>query len=105
NSSARDRAHPQQKWNQSGTRTTHGLMTTETQQRTHGAILKGLKPGDFATLDERPKNGGSLQARKLSTGDVRFYFRYSQLNEATRGSEKLRKAIGVWDPAAPPKMR
>ena len=80
-------------------------MAIETQQTTFGAILKGLKPGDFATLDERPKNGGSLQARKLSTGEVRFYFRYSQLNEETQKSEKLRKAIGVWDPAAPPKMR
>jgi hypothetical protein len=80
-------------------------MTTETQQTTHGAILKGHGPGDFAPLDERPRIGGSLQARKLSTGEVRFYFRYSQLNEETQRSEKLRKAIGVWDPAAPPKMR
>jgi hypothetical protein len=80
-------------------------MATETQQNTNGAILKALAPGEFVTLDERPKNGGSLQARKLSTGEVRFYFRYSQLNEETQASEKIRKAIGVWDPTSPPKMR
>jgi len=80
-------------------------MATETQQTTYGVLLKALSPGDFVTLDDRPKNGGSLQARKLSTGDVRFYFRYSQLNEETQASEKIRKAIGIWDPTAPPKMR
>ncbi len=68
-------------------------------------ILKALVPGEFVTLDERPKNGGSLQARKLSKGEVQFYFRYSQLNEQTGESEKIRKPIGVWDPTAPPKMR
>jgi len=80
-------------------------MATEEPQNTNGAILKALAPGDFVTLDERPKNGGSLQARRLSTGEVRFYFRYSQLNEETQASEKIRKPIGVWDPTAPPKMR
>ena len=47
-------------------------MTAETQQTTHGAILKGLAPGDFATLEERPRNGGSLQARKLSVECIHF---------------------------------
>lgn len=81
------------------------IMQRETNRTTHGDLLKALLPGNFVTLDERPKNGGSLQARKLSTGEVRFYFRYSQLSDETQASEKIRKAIGVWDPTAPPRMR
>lgn len=81
-------------------------LSAQTKRNINAATLKTLAPGDFVTLGERPKNGGSLQARRLSTGAVRFYFRYSQMKVEGEGrtSEKIRKPIGVWDPTAPPKM-
>lgn len=38
--------------------------------------LAALKPGEWAN-DARPHGSGQLQARKLSTGDVAFYYRYT----------------------------
>lgn len=72
-------------------------MATQTKHTTHGATLKALAPGEFVTLESRLKHRGSLQARKLSTGAVQFYWRYSHKKE------KSREPIGVWDPRAPPK--
>jgi integrase len=80
-------------------------MTREASRASSGATLKSLAPGRFVTLEERPRNGGSLQARRLSTGEIRFYFRYSQVTDEAQGSQKFRKPIGAWDPTAPPRMR
>lgn len=38
--------------------------------------LAALKPGEWAN-DTRPHGGGQLQARKLASGAVAFYFRYT----------------------------
>lgn len=72
-------------------------MGTQTKQTTHGLTLKALAPGVFVTLESRLKHGGSLQARRLSTGALQFYWRYSH------EGKKSREPIGAYDPAAPPK--
>lgn len=38
--------------------------------------IAALKPGEWAN-DARPRGSGQLQARKLSGGDVAFYYRYT----------------------------
>jgi integrase len=51
--------------------------------------------GSFLTV-HKLEHGGSLQARRLSTGTVQFYWRYSH------DGRTLREPIGVYDPLAPP---
>lgn len=50
-------------------------MATGKQQLTARG-LAALKPGEWAN-DARPHGSGQLQARKLSTGDLAFYYRYT----------------------------
>lgn len=57
--------------------------------------LSSLTPGRFITL-ERTVAGGSLQARRLSTG-VQFYWRY------TANGESDRIPVGPYDPKASPR--
>jgi integrase len=54
--------------------------------------------GSFQTV-QKLDHGGSLQARRLSTGTVQFYWRYSHAGRT------LREPIGVYDPLSPPKKR
>ena len=61
------------------------------------AALKSLHSGVFITLHSRLDRGGALQARKLSSGAVQLYWRYSLAGKTSR------EPIGVYDPAAPPK--
>lgn len=63
----------------------------------YGEKLKNLGQGEFLTLVGRLDRGGSLQARRLSTGAVQFYWRYSHEGQTSR------EPIGVYDPSAPPK--
>lgn len=63
---------------------------------THGQRIAELKIGQSAVLEKIPA-GGSLEARKLSTGPVTFYWR------RTRDSKTERQPIGHYDPLAPPK--
>lgn len=58
--------------------------------------LRSLPAGSFLTL-ERISAGGSLQARRLSSDAVQFYWRYS-LDGRT-----YREPLGVYDPSSPPK--
>jgi integrase len=58
--------------------------------------LQALPAGTFVTL-EKLEQGGSLQARRLSTGAVQFYWRYA--NEGRTHREPL----GPYDPVSPPK--
>ncbi len=58
--------------------------------------LQALPAGSFVTL-EKLEQGGSLQARRLSTGAVQFYWRYA--NEG----RTHREPIGPYDPVSPPK--
>ena len=58
--------------------------------------LQALPAGTFVTL-EKLEQGGSLQARRLSTGAVQFYWRYA--NEG----RTHREPIGPYDPVSPPK--
>lgn len=58
--------------------------------------LLALPAGAFITI-EKLEQGGSLQARRLSTGAVQFYWRYA--NEGRTHREPL----GPYDPVSPPK--
>ncbi|WP_428505146.1 hypothetical protein [Roseateles sp.] len=58
--------------------------------------LLALPAGTFITI-EKLEQGGSLQARRLSTGAVQFYWRYA--NEGRTHREPL----GPYDPVSPPK--
>lgn len=62
----------------------------------HGAAIKALMPGQFATL-EKVEPSGSLEARRLSTGTVKFYWRF------TFASKTTRVEIGPYDSKLPPK--
>jgi len=61
------------------------------------AAIKSLDGGAFVTLHSRLDRGGALQARKLSSGAVQLYWRYSLAGKTSR------EPIGVYDPSAPPK--
>jgi len=61
------------------------------------AAIKSLDGGAFVTLHSRLDRGGALQARKLASGAVQLYWRYSL------GGKTSREPIGVYDPSAPPK--
>lgn len=58
--------------------------------------LHALPVGAFVTLEKVPQ-GGSLQARRLSSGTVQFYWRYA--NEG----RTHREPVGPYDPVSPPK--
>ncbi len=59
--------------------------------------LQSLCGEAFVTLRTRLDHGGSLQARRLSSGAVQLYWRYSQ------EGHKHREPIGLYDASAPPK--
>ena len=59
-------------------------------------IIAALKTGEFRTLDKVP-DGGSLQIRRLSTGTIAFYWRYSH------GGKVDRVSFGIYDSSLPPK--
>lgn len=61
------------------------------------AAIKSLDGGAFVTLHSRLDRGGALQARKLASGAIQLYWRYSHAGKT------YREPIGVYDPSAPPK--
>lgn len=61
------------------------------------AALNSLADGTFVTLHSRLDRGGALQARKLASGTVQLYWRYSLEGKTSR------EPIGIYDPSAPPK--
>ena len=63
----------------------------------YSEIINALDVGAFATLISRLERGGALQARKLSTGAVQLYWRFSHNGKTSR------EPIGTYDPLAPPK--
>lgn len=71
------------------------MVTTQTSGA--AAAIKSLEGGTFVTLHSRLDRGGALQARKLSSGAVQLYWRYSLSGKTSR------EPIGVYDPSAPPK--
>ena len=72
-------------------------LRTQPLKQSTAKLLKELVPGPFLTLESRLARGGSLQARKLSTGAVQFYWRYSHEGKTSR------EPIGTYDPLAPPR--
>lgn len=62
-----------------------------------GEVLRQLPEGKFITLQSRLDRGGSLQARKLSTGVIQLYWRYSHEGATSR------EPIGPYDSTSPPK--
>ena len=69
---------------------------TGDDSRSASEKLKDLRIGSFVTL-KKIEQGGALQARRLSTGTVQFYWRY------THSGRSDRVPIGTHDPAAPPR--
>ena len=67
-------------------------MTTQTP----GQLINEMEPGKFLKL-AKIIPAGSLEARKLSTGAVNFYWR------VTVGGKNLRELVGIYDSGAPPK--
>lgn len=66
------------------------------QPRTIGTLLRDLQSGIFLTV-RKIEHGGALQARRLSSGGIQFYWRY------THDEKTDRVVIGAYDPSAPPK--
>lgn len=73
-------------------------MAPRTAKPTHQ--FADLEPGKFRTVSKvlgaDDKNAGSLEARRLTDGSVRFYWRITRQGRADR------IAIGQYDPSAPP---
>ena len=67
-------------------------MTTQTP----GQLINEMAPGEFLKL-AKIIPAGSLEARKLSTGAVNFYWR------VTVAGKNLRELVGIYDSSAPPK--
>lgn len=67
-------------------------MTTQTP----GQLINEMAPGAFLKL-AKIIPAGSLEARKLSTGAVNFYWR------VTVGGKNLRELVGIYDSGASPK--
>jgi hypothetical protein len=63
---------------------------------TKGQRIAALKPGQAFVLEKVPA-GGSLEARRLGTGGVQFYWRHTQ----DKRTERV--PIGNYDSGAPPK--
>lgn len=63
---------------------------------TPGQTIKELSPGHSARL-LKLDYGGSLEARRLNSGNVMFYWRYTQREKTER------VPIGPYDSSAPPK--
>lgn len=63
---------------------------------TPGQRIKDLASGQSLVVEKVP-GGGSLEARRLPTGAVQFYWRH------TEGKRTSREPIGVYDSSAPPK--
>jgi integrase len=61
------------------------------------SAFQSLHGDAFVTLRTRLDHGGSLQGRRLSSGAVQLYWRYSQKGR------KHREPIGLYDASAPPK--
>lgn len=64
--------------------------------KTNGKIINELSPGQFHKLGKVIPSG-SLEARKLASGAVTFYWRVTIAGKTTRES------IGIYDSSAPPK--
>lgn len=63
---------------------------------TPGQLIKDLQAGQSARL-LKIEHGGSLEARRLLSANVMFYWRH------TRAGKTERTPIGPWDSRAPPK--
>lgn len=68
---------------------THISETATARKRLQGDV--------FVTLRPRLESGGALQGRRLASGAVLLYWRYTQ------DGRRHREAIGLYDPSAPPK--
>ena len=64
--------------------------------KTNGQSINELSPGQFLKMGKVIPSG-SLEARKLASGAVTFYWR------VTINGKTAREVIGVYDPSAPPK--
>lgn len=67
-----------------------------TKLKEYADTIKKLAPGEFKTLD-KASVAGSVEARRLSTGAVMLYWRY------THQGKTMREPIGAYDSGAPPK--
>lgn len=67
-----------------------------TQKQTHGQVITALAAGKFANLG-KVLPSGSLEARKLASGAIMLYWRF------TVDGRTMRQPIGIYDSSAPPK--
>lgn len=67
-----------------------------TEQPTNGQLINGLIVGKFTKIDKIIP-AGSLEARKLTSGGVMFYWR------VTANGKTKREPLGPYDPRASPK--
>lgn len=74
------------------------MAPTEINKATVGELIKSLQVGEFVTI-KKIDQGGALQARRLKSGGVQFYWRY------TSDGVSDRVPIGTYDPIAPPKSK
>ncbi|WP_342617542.1 integrase [Rhodoferax sp. GW822-FHT02A01] len=72
------------------------MKTTPSAEKTTGEILRSLKIGQFTTISKIDQCG-ALQARRLASGTITFYWRY------THDGKSDRVVIGPYDASAPPK--
>lgn len=61
------------------------------------SALQALQGDAFITLRPRLERGGALQGRRLASGAVQLYWRF------THDGRRYREAIGLYDASAPPK--
>lgn len=61
------------------------------------SAIKSLQGDAFVTLRSRLERGGALQGRRLASGAVQLYWRF------THDGRRHREAIGLYDASAPPK--
>lgn len=61
------------------------------------SALKARRGDAFITLRARLDRGGALQGRRLASGTIQLYWRYTQ------DGRRHREPIGVYDSSAPPK--
>ena len=59
------------------------MKTTNTAERSTGEILRSLKTGQFTTIT-KIEQGGALQARRLLSGSITFYWRYTYEGKSDR---------------------
>jgi hypothetical protein len=92
------RYHFAENWHQTGTRRPkdYGVTGLAPRSASFAKHLQSVPIGAFVTL-HKLERGGSLQVRRLASGAVQFYWRYSHQGRTHR------EPVGAYDSLSPPK--